>query len=405
MAHNGGAFPHPSSRPTVAGFLPDAAPGSRVTGAREIERVDDLVAALRGGESLAGLRLQSLDLTGVASELLERQDLHGLVVLGGQLPPSLAAHLLEAGAIVFPAAPDAPMDPYRGHLYTPAELYDGLDRGYGVTVDARAYAWSRDAATTHDVYASALRALHDDAMADALAELLEQRSVVGVMGGHATSRGSDAFARAALLGTRLAQDGLVVATGGGPGSMEAANLGALAAGLPEPVRSRVLEEVLAALAAVPSFRPDVAAWVRPALEAREQVVASYDTVARIPFTVGMPTWFYGHEPSNVFASAIAKFFSNAIREDGLLAACDAGIIVLPGAAGTVQEIFQAVTPRYYGTVPQEPVILVGVEYWTKKMPVWALLETLAEESGTSHLVKLVDDVDEAADLVRAGQAG
>ena len=64
-------------------------------------------------------------------------------------------------------------------------------------------------------------------------------------------------------------------------------------------------------------------------------------------SVGVPTWFYGHEPPNVFAGAIAKFFSNALREDGLLARCTDGVVYLPGAAGTVQEVFQAVTGHYY----------------------------------------------------------
>ena len=64
-------------------------------------------------------------------------------------------------------------------------------------------------------------------------------------------------------------------------------------------------------------------------------------------SIGIPTWFYGHEPPNVFCDGIAKFFSNALREDGLLARSTEGIVVLPGAAGTAQEVFQAVTPLYY----------------------------------------------------------
>lgn len=33
---------------------------------------------------------------------------------------------------------------------------------------------------------------------------------------------------------------------------------------------------------------------------------------------GIPTYRYGHEPTNFFSSHVAKFFDNAIREDGLL---------------------------------------------------------------------------------------
>ena len=32
-------------------------------------------------------------------------------------------------------------------------------------------------------------------------------------------------------------------------------------------------------------------------------------------SLGVPTWFYGHEPPNLFATRIAKFFTNALRED------------------------------------------------------------------------------------------
>ncbi|BAU86393.1 rossmann fold nucleotide-binding protein [Streptomyces laurentii] len=61
--------------------------------------------------------------------------------------------------------------------------------------------------------------------------------------------------------------------------------------------------------------------------------------------MGIPTWFYGREPPNAFASQVAKYFANAIREDGLPARSTAGVVFLPGAAGTVQEIFDDATPN------------------------------------------------------------
>ena len=62
---------------------------------------------------------------------------------------------------------------------------------------------------------------------------------------------------------------------------------------------------------------------------------------------GIPTWHYGHEPPNVFATAIAKYFRNATREAILLEVCDAGIVFLPGRGGTVQEVFQDACENYY----------------------------------------------------------
>ena len=64
-------------------------------------------------------------------------------------------------------------------------------------------------------------------------------------------------------------------------------------------------------------------------------------------SLSIPTWFYGHEPSNLFATGIAKYFANALREDTLLHRCRGGIVYLAGQAGTVQEIFQAVTENFY----------------------------------------------------------
>ena len=57
-------------------------------------------------------------------------------------------------------------------------------------------------------------------------------------------------------------------------------------------------------------------------------------------SLGIPTWFYGHEPPNVLATAIAKYVRNAVRESVLLEVCHAGIVFLPGMAGTVQVVFQ-----------------------------------------------------------------
>ncbi len=116
--------------------------------------------------------------------------------------------------------------------------------------------------------------------------------------------------------------------------------------------------------------------------------------------MSIPTWFYGHEPPNVFASSIAKYFSNALREDVLLSRARGGILYLPGAAGTVQEIFQAVTPNYYGDqATQIPLILVDVDHWTVKLPVWPLLQALAAERAMATSIRLVDTIEEAAALV------
>ncbi len=365
----------------------------------EIESLDALDDHLDEGGSLQGLRLQNLDLTGYAAALRAHRDLTGLVVLGGVVPPDVADLLHRGGAIVFPSVVDAPIDPWRG-LYYPEDLYAGLENGYATTPDARAYAWSIDGRLRTDAYATLVRAIHDDSVTDDLDEFVQGRSCVGVMGGHALHRGSAGYAEAAELGRRLAESGHVVITGGGPGAMEAANLGAFCA---DPA---ALAHAVQRLAAVPFFRPDTTAWASVAMELRQELLGDEpmvpaETLGPSARSLGIPTWFYGHEPPNVFCDVVAKYFSNAIREDGLLARSNAGIVVLSGAAGTVQEIFQAMTPLYYAGdgEPLPPLVLVGRRHWSETVPVWAALQQLASGRRAADALHLVDSLDEALPLL------
>lgn len=388
----------------------------------EIHDVAVLSDWLARGRPLTGLRLQDLDLTSVTDALVAASDragsgdLIGLVVLGGTVSPALAEHLRSRGATIFPADPDTPVNVFRANLYTGAELYAGLDgsEGYAGTSDARAYGWSRDARAAHDAYATLLRAIHDDSITDALDEWVEGRRVVGVLGGHAADRGSTEYAAAARLGRDLAETGLLVATGGGPGAMEATNLGAVAPS------EAALDDALGSLGSVRSFRPDVGDWARTAFAVLEAFTAAGGGQSEpqpgipgprrgpgspgpspVPRSLGIPTWFYGHEPPNVFAEGIAKYFSNAIREDGLLARCNGGVVVLPGAAGTVQEVFQLATRLYYGQpgAALPPLVLVGREQWTRTLPVAALLRNLAAGREMAAVVHVVDSVEEAVSIV------
>src|SRR5689334_1255248 len=183
----------------------------------------------------------------------------------------------------FDFSADLPVDPCRHGLYTAAELYDTDE--YAASRDARAFEWSHEQTTSN----SLAWAVHDHAVDEALEAWVHGRRLVGIMGGHATRRGEPAYAEAARFGHAVGGD-LTVATGGGPGSMEAANLGAYLAH--EPVEA--LEQALATLSRAPGFRP-VDDWLVPARE----VLAAHPHGSD---SLGIPTWFYGHEPTNVFAT-------------------------------------------------------------------------------------------------------
>ncbi|MEU6735076.1 LOG family protein [Streptomyces physcomitrii] len=374
---------------------PEAAYDGEPAADGEIESLAEFDAVLAARSSLAGLRVQAVDLSARTPALLD-VPVEGAVFLGCAMEAAADSRVRAAGALVFPPVPGLPFDPYRGFLYSAEELFAGLDEGYDATPDARSYAWFQRTKADGDIFASMLRAVHDDSVSDALDELLTGARVVGVMGGHAMERGTEAYAGAARLGRSLARAGLTVATGGGPGAMEAANLGAYAAPLPE----EMLTESLELLGKAPSFTPSVTDWAAAAFEVR----------ARWPEgggSVGIPTWFYGHEPPNAFASHLAKYFANATREDGLLARSTAGVVFLPGAAGTVQEIFDNATPNYYGSrgLPT-PMVLVDRAHWTERLPAWPLLRALAGERPMAARIALVDSVDQAPEaLARLTEAG
>ncbi|WP_176455848.1 LOG family protein [Enemella evansiae] len=346
----------------------------------EIETLAEFDEHIAHTDSLRGWFLQSVDLTGRAAELA-RVDVAGAVFLGCRLDEQTERDLPGRGALLFPQLPDVPFDPYRGTLYAAEELYD--QPRYADSVDARVYAWSRAEGAVPPIPDTLATALHDHAISDALDELeLDPAKVVGVMGGHALKRDDPAYAAAARLGQQLAEAGYVVLTGGGPGAMEAANLGAWFAH-----RGDALTEAIADLAVAPSFTPDIDAWAGTALAVRRRWPAEAGVLS-----IGIPTWFYGHEPPNVFCTHIAKYFANALREDTLLQRCRGGIVYLPGAAGTVQEIFQAATGNYYAADDTlvAPMVLVGREHWTVKLPAWPLLQALGEGREMGRRLHLVD---------------
>lgn len=341
----------------------------------------------RGATSMDGWRIQDVDLRD-REDALARLDGNGALLLGADLPPSAKERLIGQGALVFDDVPETPFNAYRSTLYTPDDLVAGIEHGYAASFDARVYAWSRT--RHHDIANTLAAALHDHSIDDALADWVQGKRVVGIMGGHALRRDSEEYRRAAHLAHALARADRVVATGGGPGAMEAANLGARAVAR----SSEELDDAIDELAAVPSFHGAIPEWIA---SARGIAARVGDGVS-----LGIPTWHYGHEPPNSFATAIAKYFQNSVREDILLRVASAGIVVLPGGGGTVQEIFQDACENSYAPEGAwAPLVLLGERYWTQTLPAWPLLQAVMRDRPGEAGIALVDSVEDAVAAIAA----
>lgn len=367
----------------------------------EVDSQDELASVLRAGGDLRDVVVQGLDLADHAQELLDRSakgTVEGMVLVGCTTPAGLDARLVEAGAIVFPRLADKPFPTCHHQLYTVDDLYGGFDASqpetYHQTYDARVYQhWVNSGRSTGaDIVETLARRLHDHSMTDALSDFVDGRKIAAVMGGHGLERTESQFAAVARISRSLSRRGVTMASGGGPGAMEATHLGSYIAGLDD----HALEVALEALAPAPYFDP-AEDWLAAAYTARERL-GSRDTAAHE--SIAIPTWLYGHEPPNAFATHYAKYFANSVREEGLVTIATQGIVFTPGSAGTVQEVFQDATQNHYETVGEpSPMVFLGVEFWTEKVPVVAVLESVGAGRRWLDLITVTDDEDEAVDVV------
>ncbi len=306
-----------------------------------------------------------------------------------------------------------PVLPFRSELYTPAELFAGFSiddpASYARTPDLRAY---RSTLLPPNREVGMLRALHDQSVTEQRTVLLEGRKVVAIMGGHALDRDAVAYHQVAALARTLARAGFLVVSGGGPGAMEATHLGALLAGAGD----LALDEAITELAVAPRF-PDTTGLVRPGGVVDVDVLAALHRWQSPAFalldevdergrgeSLAIPTWFYGHEPPTPFATSIAKYFSNPLREDGLLSIAVDGVVYAPGRAGTVQEIFQDAAQNVYRVVDGRfsPMAFLDTDAcWTRDLPVLPVLEELFGAEQYAQAVSVSADPAEIAAFLGA----
>lgn len=359
----------------------------------EIESIEELDRHLRAGGLLGECVFQGLDLRGHTEALLAGS-LANARFLGCKLEPSALQHAHACGALLFPELLDLPYSMYRGFLYGVEELYDtyqvGVAGSYEGTFDSRVYRHFSASRKVKDIVEDLAQRIHDHAITNALNDLFTagKYKVTSIMGGHALSRQDPMYRTVAWLGRELTRAGFCVATGGGPGAMEASHLGAYMAAR----EGADLEEAITILKRAPTMLP-VNEWLDAAFEVRARFPLRPEDAARCT-SVAIPTWLYGHEPPNTFATHIAKYFDNSVREEEVLAIGLYGVVYAPGSAGTIQEIFQDATQNHYKTYGVvSPMVFLGEKYWTEVKPVYPLLKKLAAGHEYERWLFISDDVD------------
>ncbi len=365
---------------------------------KEIHSLDELKAHVEKQDALSCVAVQEVDLSD-AESLVLGVDVSGTFFLGCSMSADTQIEVQRAGAFIFQAQGDLPFKPFRAKLYSPAELYESFDPAdpcsYCDCADAEIYRYWHDTgrATVTSIVDAMFRGMHDRSISDALYEFLDaaQTEVVAIMGGHSLGRDVSRYREIAWISRELTKKGYLMVSGGGPGAMEATHLGAFTAWFEEDE----LDEAIKHLSGAPSYKDE--RWLSLAWELRVRLGER-----KVPLgeSLGIPTWLYGHEPPTPFATHIAKYFNNSIREEGLITVAHAGIIFAPGSAGTIQEIFQEAAQNHYATTGYaSPMVFLGKEYWERTKPIYPVLKHLSEGLPYSDLMYIVDSADEAIDRI------
>jgi predicted Rossmann-fold nucleotide-binding protein len=355
----------------------------------QIETLEDFGLKLNNERYWKNIAVQGLNLRSYTNQMLKTV-FKDCIFLGCEMSPEVNYYLLHSDNALFPKL-KVPFNMYLNKLYNYKDLYNGFDYrnpdSYHDTVDYKIYKFFRDngSAEPDSIQVTLAQRLHDHGVSDALHDFLKKignhKKIVAVMGGHGMPRGSADYRQVANIGKKLAESGFLPVSGGGPGAMEATHLGAWFAERPESD----LEAAIDMLAVAPKYTDSL--WLSKAFEVMER----YPRIT-LAESLGIPTWLYGHEPPTPFASKIAKYFANSVREEGLLAIAKGGVIYSPGSAGTIQEIFQDATQNHYLSFDiASPMIFLNRKYWAQERPIFPLLERMQQEGKYKNLLLTLSD--------------
>lgn len=172
---------------------------------------------------------------------------------------------------------------------------------------------------------------------------------VTVFGSARIREGTPSYELARKVGAAIARLGFTVMTGGGPGIMEAANRGA-----------------------------------------KEVGGRSVGCNIELPF----------EQRPNAFLDRCVTLHYFFVRKT-LLVKYSYAFVVMPGGAGTLDELFEAITLIQTGKIRNFPVVVMGTEYWRELLQ---MLEKMAQEKTINRsdieLIFVTDSVEEAIAHIR-----
>jgi uncharacterized protein (TIGR00730 family) len=172
---------------------------------------------------------------------------------------------------------------------------------------------------------------------------------VTVFGSARIHRDDPHYELARKMGAAIARLGFTVMTGGGPGIMEAANRGAKEAG---------------------------------------------------GHSVGCNIELPYEQASNAYLDRCVRMHYFFVRK-ALLVKYSYAFVVMPGGAGTLDELFEAVTLIQTGKIKNFPIVIMGTDYWKELIDFinkMAQREMIA--AGDLKLIYATDSIEEAVEHIR-----
>lgn len=187
---------------------------------------------------------------------------------------------------------------------------------------------------------------------DGFGALAELGSAIAVFGSARTSRNAKTYKTARLFGSKVAEKGVAVITGGGPGIMEAVNRGA------SDVNGK---------------------------------------------SVGLGIELPHEQGINKYVNLGISFRYFFVRKT-MFMKYSSGIVVFPGGFGTLDEMFEAITLVQTHKVKRVPIVLFGSEYWNGLLE-WIngpVLEAGMIAPLDKSLIHVTDDIDDAVNVALSG---